>query len=147
MSTAHGRNMGDFVQQSMDSRTTLVFVNHQREIQRVSSLVQMAYRLWAAMFRKGSWIKASWSSRESKLSGTGHTPKHSLPPMVVWAWLGCRLLSTKSQGNIPCTLTGMVGFNQVYASSTPASLALRRNVKNGNLNGSSLRGRKIVRHP
>ena len=129
MSTAHGRNMGDFVQQSMDSRTTLVFVNHQREIQRVSSLVQMAYRLWAAMFRKGSWIKASWSSRESKLSGTGHTPKHSLPPMVVWAWLGCRLLSTKSQGNIHCTLTGMVGFNQVYASSTPGLISSKKEHK------------------
>ena len=144
--------MGDFVQQSMDSRTTLVFVNHQRGIQKVSSLVHMAYRLWAAMFRKGSWIKASWSSRESKLSGTGHTPKHSLPPMVVWAWLGCRLLSNHKI--LPSLKVIYLAHSLAWWDSTRymppvhlASLALRKNIKNGHLNCSSLGGWKMVRHP
>ena len=101
---------------------------------------------------KGSWIKASWSSRESKLSGTGHTPKHSLPPMVVWAWLGCRLLSNHKI--LPSLKVIYLAHSLAWWDSTRymppvhlASLALRKNIKNGHLNCSSLGGWKMVRHP
>ena len=93
----------------------------------------------------------SWREAGSRLhdhpgrgnsSGTGLTPKHSLPPMVVWAWL---VPSIKVM-HLTNTLEWW-GPTRYILPVYLASLALRKNSKDGNLDCSSLGGWQKLRHP